>query len=674
MIKNTIFATFLSAFVLLFLLILSAYFNRFELTQQEAGLPKFTHQLASQSGQMVPMRDGIKLHTIVTLPKGVGPWPSLLVRNPYDTMGTDVFNFFCSLFSRYGYACVYQEARGQMRSEGDWEPLFREPNDTTDTLNWMVEQSWMDGNIGMWGVSYLALIQWAGAIDAPPELKTFVPISMGTDFHKTLYEKGMFRHFASLWILLMPERGINIKGVLNFMKAVKHFPHEEIDEKYAGTKLSWYQEWIRDAELDSATWKRKDAVDLKGLTARLDIPLLMFDGWYDPFLGAEFNDYQTLASREKSRFIVGPWSHIQIAASALPVDESANDAIRMELTQSLDWFEHFLKGKPLNDGAYIQTYVMGANKWKKRKSWPPQTDNIQFTLANLSESNSCENGQLLKVSSGSTPRDERASEEGLQDSLVQETFVQEEMVQNELVQDNQGAERAQNVSKEIDEAREQISYVYDPNDPVFSRGGTGFLGPLTPEIAPGSLFQKGMCEREDVLSFTTPVFDDDQTIVGNIKLKLLVSTDANDTAFTAKLMDVLPDGRAVNIRDSGTTLALRNDVKTRLLYEPNSLVEVNIEMWPIEWMIKKGHRVRLDISSSNFPAYNIHSNYAGNWAEQNQVKIAKQTVYAPSILSLPFESKNIKIITESSETSINEVPEQAGKVSQDQVSTIDNDI
>jgi len=596
----------LATFSLLLLVVLSALANRFELLRNFWDLPPYTHQLGENSEFMLPMRDGVKLRTLLQKPEGVGPWPAILIRNPYDTLGSDLFNQVCKIFAQYGYACVYQEARGQMKSEGHWEPLVNEPFDTSDTLYWIDKQNWMDGNMAMWGVSYLALTQWAGAMDYPPSLKTFVPTSMGTDFHEIIYEKGNFRLFITLWVLLMPDRGVNVKGVLNFWNAAGHFPHKEIDEKFAGKKLDWYQEWIRDVGLNSPTWKRGDAIAVKQIPANLDIPVLIYDGWYDPFFSAELQDYQTLATREQSRMVIGPWSHVQMPATSLDVD--VEDGIKMSMQQILPWFDYYLKGNKQADAEpYIQTFDLGSNKWTKRTSWPPATDPLHFQFASLEQANSCSDGKLVAII---TKTEETEELEAV------EVEDMEELVANEMV--------------------EQVSYFYDPSKPVPSRGGSAFLGPLSLKTAPGALTQKGFCERDDVLTFTSAAFENDKTIAGSIRVNLKVSSDAEDSAFTAKLMDVHPDGRVINIRDSISTLSYRNDSPDALTYVPNTLVEMTLDMWPIEWTLKAGHKLRVDISSSNFPAYNIHSNYAGPWSEQTRFKVARQTVYAGSEVVLPL--------------------------------------
>jgi predicted acyl esterase len=625
--KKGFLAIFLAISLLCGLAFISVLINRLEIIKTVWNLPEYSHEMGDQQELMLAMSDGIKLRTLQQFPKGDGPWPTVLIRNPYDTMGSDLFNVFCELFVNYGYACVYQEARGQMLSEGEWEPLVNEPNDTSDTLYWIADQNWNDGNIGMWGVSYLALTQWAGALDYPSELKTFAPTSMGTDFHKIIYEKGNFRLFLSLWILLMPDRGTNIEGVFNFWEAAEHFPHNEIDTMYAGKKLTWYQDWIRDVGIDDYTWQRDDAIAVKKIAENLSIPVLIYEGWYDPFFKAELQDYQNLASRSKSRMVIGPWSHIQQPATSLNVDVS--DAIKLSLQANLEWFDYYLKGnKNADASAYIEIFDLGANQWKRYDSWPPTTENLRFGLMNLENANDCESGKLIKVSESLTE----------QNTDILELLNEEDDVLN--VDESEAFIDEAIALSSLESNLENVSYFYDPRNPVQSRGGSGFLGPLNVEVRPGALTQNGFCEREDVLTFQSEDFDESVTIAGNVIANLTVSSDAEDTAFTAKLMDVDPNGVAINIRDTISTLSYRNDSTQALEYTPTSIVDMTLDMWAIEWTLKAGHHLRLDISSSNFPAYNIHSNYAGNWASQERVKTAKQTVYSGSELIVPVISLN----------------------------------
>lgn len=612
----------------------SLYLNKHHLVRIKNDLPPYTHAIDHMKSEMVAMRDGVKLFTRTYIPEGKGPWPSVLMRNPYARMDP-VFSTFCEMFARYGYACTIQFTRGQGPSEGIWEPVVNEPNDGSDTLYWMAEQSWMDGNMAMWGGSYLALTQWAAAFDYPSELKTFVPISMGTNFHKILYEKGMFRHFATWWTLLMPDREMRPDAAKPevLIEVTQHFPHIEIDEKFIGQKLDWYREWVGATSMDSPTWKREDAIQLSRVAKNLDIPLLLIDGWYDPFFSSQFQDYLNLGTKEQSRMIIGPWSHIQRPAGDL-LPEETKSAMSIALNLSLEWFDHHLRGKPLEGEGFIKTYDIGLNQWKSRTVWPPETIDKQFQLTAFALSNTCDQGGLVEAD---------LIERGfLEKNLEERGLSERDLAETSFAEGSLSADSNSNDNVNYNDSNnEKVSYDYDPNKPVESRGGSGFLLPLADNMKPGAILQDGICEREDVLTFMSPALTSDISITGDIKVVLKVSSSAEDTAFTAKIIDVYPDGRAVNIRDSISTLAYRNDVRSPLTYEPNTIVDVNIDMWPIEWTLQKGHRLRLDISSSNFPAFNIHSNFSGPWALQKETKVATQTIYSPSFIQLPIEVQSI---------------------------------
>jgi putative CocE/NonD family hydrolase len=458
-------------------------------------------------------------------------------------------------------------------------------------LYWLAKQKWVDGNIGMWGVSYLALVQWAAAFDYPPELKTMVPISMGTDFHKTLFEQGAFRHFVTYWMMLIPDSEPDTDNVEeeNFLDAVRHMPHTEVDKEFTENELDWYREWIASSSLEAPIWSREDAQQLAQVAENMEIPVLLLDGWYDPFFGAQFQDYLDLGSREKSVMVIGPWNHLQMPAGDLLPEETPG-ATEVSMQMGLEWFDYYLKNNSDNKPkeGYIKVYDVGSNEWQSYDQWPPAYKTINFYLSEFSKSPNCDGG-VLSLSEG------------------------------------------------VSEGRaEQVSYTFDPNNPVMSRGGSSFLMPLNEQMGPGALLQKGLCEREDILTFISEPLGEDMTIAGEMQAVLSVASDAEDTMFTAKLIDVFPDGSAVNIRDSATTLRMRNNAGSELDYSVGEIVEVAIKMWTTHWTLKKDHRLRLDVSSSNFPAFNLHSNYAGPWEKQTERKIARQSVYAPSYLKLPI--------------------------------------
>jgi putative CocE/NonD family hydrolase len=553
----------------------TAYLFRHELLRQIQGLPPFTHSAGEERLDMLRMRDGVRLATTVYQPRGEGPWPAILIRNPY--MRFDIMvRSWCGRLVRYGYACVYQDVRGQGASEGEWEPLVNEGSDGEDTLRWLAAQQFQDGNIAMIGPSYLAAVQWAAAADLPPEVKTFVPSVTALNLHDIVYQDGMFRHETfTAWAAMMRQRGLPRSDAgQSYQQAIRHRPHLEIDERFYGMRLPWYRQWVTSPSPSAPLWQTADSRRLLETPERLKVPILMIGGWYDVFLGPQMRDWHRLATRAQSRYLVGPWTHVGQGGPALDTPDAGGGLLQWPVL--LDWIGHHLKGEPLENGPGVATYVMRENRWVTRPAWPPPTRRLRLHLRGAGQASSCDGGRL----------DEAAPTE-----------------------------------------REEASYSYDPDDPVPTRGGAGMLAFILPGFdgaPPATVWQEGLCERSDVLSFVSDPLEAPLHLAGAVQVALTVASDAPDTAFTARLVEVLPDGRAVNIRDGITSLAYRNGAKAPLSYTPRQEVGIAIPFWPIEWKVPAGSRLRLDVSSSDFPKYHAHTNRAGIWSEQVDAAKAEQ--------------------------------------------------
>lgn len=563
-----------------------SYVLRFEILRWQLGLPGWTHSAGDVHEFAVAMRDGVRLSTTVYEPTGTAPWPTILIRNPYDA---PFIAAWCGIFVRSGYACVYQEVRGQMGSEGEWIPAVNELDDGEDTLAWLVEQTFHDGNIGLYGPSYLASVQWAAATRGlPPEVKTLVPLVFATDMYSLAYQRGMFRHeILTAWAAIMPGRGFANANRKHYPDLVRHRPHAEVDEVYLGVRLDWYRDYITSPGRGDPFWQQSDVAELLAAPGRTTVPVLLVGGWYDIFLAAQLGDWQKLGNRADSKFVIGPWTHLMSTAGDLELPDGRGGGWQWELV--LDWMGHHLRGEPLDQPTGgVESYALGEDRWHVRPEWPPPGREHRLHLTALAGSPRCEGGSL-----GTNPP----------------------------------------------EQFQEVSYSYDPDDPVPMRGGAGSLAFILADGGPvHSVLQRGLCERPDVLSFTSEPLVEPLRIAGPIQVGLSVSSSAPDTAFTAKLIEVLPDGRAYNIRDSITSLAYRNSDSAAELYTPETVVSVEIDLWPIEWVVAAGSRLRLDISSSNFPAFHAHPNVAGIWALQEEAQTARQTLYAgpdrPAWLSL----------------------------------------
>ena len=256
--------------------------------------------------------------------------------------------------------------------------------------------------------------------------------------------------------------------------------------------------------------------------------------------------------------------------------------------EMLDWFGHHLKGDELKSSLGVNVYVMGKNEWRHYDEWPPKTEKIAYSLRQEANSSDCSVRKLVEL-------------------LKSDTEI----------------------------SQIPVSFEYDPRDPVPTRGGAGMLAFLLPGYKgarPGNVFQRPACERNDIISYKTETLKDGLLISGKIRTNLFVSSTAPDTSFTFKLIEEFEDGRAINIRDAITSLAFRNGSQKPRSYEPGKKVEIEIVSWPIEWWVSPGSKLRLDVSSSDFPKYHAHSNRAGPWAKQIDTDVATQTLYGGELV------------------------------------------
>lgn len=559
----------------------------------EAELPPPLFEVGGKENYEVKMRDGILLQTCVVVPAGIGPWPTILIRNPYVVI-KDMFLALGTIFSKQGYAVVIQECRGTGTSGGKWEPFINEREDGLDTLDWLVIQEWVDGNIGLYGASYLSFVQWVMVDQLPPQVKTLFLSVFGTERHRQMYMNGMFRHeIYTAWTV--DNSGIKSdrdKGEL-YQSALRVRPHLDMDQQLYGEEIPWYREWLTQVDIENNLWEQGLWADLQKIPEKLNVPVCMVGGWFDHHLDGMVEAYKKIRYevKKKSRFIIGPWIHSLKTAGDLTYPNS--EVIGTSgIKAALEWFNYQLKGEQLDKPlGVVETYVIGDDEWKVWENWPNKTEqkNVYLEMENQlgNKSGILSNDKLPKSDS--------------------------------------------------------VSFIYDPNNPVISKGGSALLAWITPNfkgIAPASVLQPEPGYREDVLTFVSPPLKEELLIAGNIKVHLTVSSDVQDTAFSVKVMVVLENGEALNIGDGITSLAYRAGKKLQNIYKELEAVDIEIELWPITWCIKKGSKIRLDISSSNFPAYHIHPNISGPWAEQKSVKIATQTIYFGenhnSFVEIPF--------------------------------------
>jgi putative CocE/NonD family hydrolase len=243
-------------------------------------LPEPRYENGEFSDLLVEMRDGIRLMTHVWLPKGEGPWPVIFLRNPYVD-GGDIRDPALMVFVRYGYAVVFQECRGRGASEGVWEPFVNERQDGLDTLAWLIEQEWQDGNIGLYGGSYLSFNQWILADELPPQVKTLYISVLGTDQNRFVYMNGMFRHdIYSNWAISNAgvDWGDRDLNEVAYKAAYPFRPPIEMDEQLLGKKLSWYRSFLANPGSGDPLWQDGLWDKLRSIPSKVSIPVCMAGG------------------------------------------------------------------------------------------------------------------------------------------------------------------------------------------------------------------------------------------------------------------------------------------------------------------------------------------------------------------------------------------------------------
>ncbi len=561
-------------------------------TRRALDLPDFTDRPGRRFSEDVPMSDGTPLYTRVALPKGDGPWPTILIRNPYPA--DPYLDAICARYVRYGYACVHQKVRGQGRSGGEWMPLQHERADGLETLDWLIAQPWSADSIALLGESYLAGTQWAVADVLPEAVKTIIPSVFGLEMYSNVYEGGMFRHeLITAWMTLIPDRRFRMLAGRDYQRALRHRPRSEADLIAAGVAVPWYRAWLAAQERSADFWQAPEVLLADSIPTRTTVPVLMMGGWSDVFLNTQLATWASLASQSDSTLVIGPWDHLggsdaDVRLANIDDDIGLQDSYT-QLRRTLDWLDHHLKGAP---AAYpvgqTVVYTMGADTWQVAPSWPPPTTARTLT-AGAGDADTC--AALL-----------------------------------------------------AEEIGPPVRYDYDPTDPTPSIGGAGSIAGVLPGfhgIPVGLRDQGDLCaSRSDMVGWQTPPLTAPMRIAGPITATLTVSSTAPDTAFNVRIVDVRPDGTALHVREGIRALSFREGDAHRVAYTPGEVVELVVETWPIDYQLSPGSRLRLEVASASFPKFEAHTNTDEYWADAVRTEVATQTLHRVTV-SLPLVSDTV---------------------------------
>lgn len=546
----------------------------------------------ADTGVMVPMRDGIRLSTDLYFPEGAtGRLPAILWRSIYDKTGAIEREPGMRELVQRGYVAVIQDTRGRGSSEGEFTPSVGDRNDGYDTVDWLVRQPWSNGKVGSAGCSSLGEAQLLLAaarhpkhVAAFPQAAASALLTRGRPW--AAFDGGLFELAQTAgWFSVDGEDvDFSVLPIIDVLEAAGRLPSHYETFASSNPDGPWFRqlEWIRPGE-------------------KLDVPALFFDSWYD-YGPAETLDLFNMArkdsigstARDNQFVIIAPGTHCGYSSATertIVGERELGDARIDVLDLQIRWFDYWLKGidNRVTDRPRIQYYLMGANRWRTADRWPvPGTRFTTVYLGSKGNANSLNGDGRLSFE----PPTREASD----------------------------------------------SFVYDPASPVPSLGGHACCTGTDTES--GSYDQTRIEERDDVLVYTSAPLEKGIEVTGPLALTLFVSSSAPDTDFTAKLVDVYPDGRAFNVQEGALRMRYRKGFDKDLRMRPGDIYEARIDLHVTSNYFGPGHRIRLEISSSNFPRWDRNLNTGGNNYDESNYITARNTVHhsiaRPSVLILPI--------------------------------------
>jgi len=560
------------------------------------------------------MRDGTVLRADVYRPRTNDPVPVILMRTQYGKAGAQAAPARYQppdWFASHCYLVVIQDVRGQGSSGGTFSEFTHDMDDGYDSVEWAAGLAGSNGKVGMYGSSYVGATQWLAAVTAPPHLVTIVPANTASDYYDGwTYEGGEFRlAFVQPWaigsIALSAARNRGDQAAVGELTAAAADPTRWMNfrpfkdlpplQPRNPAVAPWYFDWIRHSARDGF-WAR---VSIRDRYASVRVPVLDFEGWYDAFLAGGVENFAgmvarggTETARGNQRLVIGPWDHVNWGrpdSDPAPLlhdigavgDSPINDLM-------LAWFEHFLKGRDngVATGPRVDYFVMGADAWKSAPNWPlPQT---QWTTFYLSGAGGIADrkGELLTSAPSAQPAD---------------------------------------------------TYTYDPAFPAPSLGGHSCCGAQSGPQGPFD--QTPVEQRSDVLVYDTAPLEHDTEITGPVSARLWAQSSATDTDFTAKLTVAKPDGRVINLNNGILRTAFRDSLSAPTPTVPGRPYEYRIQIWPTSYEFRRGDRIRLEISSSDYPQFAPNSNTGAPFGESAAAKSATQAILHdgahPSAITLP---------------------------------------
>jgi putative CocE/NonD family hydrolase len=534
----------------------------------------------------VKMRDGVELSADVYRPDTTGQFPVILSRTPYNKTGRGTLNQG-RYFVPHGYVYVAMDVRGRGDSDGKFIPYQNDGVDGCDAIEWCAQQPWSTGMVGTIGGSYLGRIQWLAAVQQPPHLTTMIALVSPSDPYVE-WPTGAPLPMDISWYHFTAGHVNQNMDAVDWAKIQWHLPLNTMDEA-AGRPNPYWKEMFHHPPSDK--WWDPDRYQDK--YDKVQVPVLDISGWYDDeqvgtplnYIGMTTKGV-TEEIRHNQKLLMGPWPHNVNSNSKLGAVDFGSTAVIDLNGYELGWFDYWLKG--IDNGIMkeppVRIFVMGDNKWVDENEWPMvRTKWTKYYLHSNGKANSLNgDGTLSTVEPSTEPTD---------------------------------------------------NFTYDPAQPV-------------PFITEPSFAQIGgpddyrpVERRQDVLVYTTEPLSEDTEVCGPIRVELYASSSGRDTDFMAKLIDVWPDSIAQRLIDGMVRARFRDGMDKPSLIEPGRVYAYNIDCWNTCQTFKKGHRIRIEISSSAFPKYDRNPNTGEELGTTARMQTADQKVYHdkehPSFVVLP---------------------------------------
>lgn len=548
------------------------------------------------------MRDGVILRADIYRPNAGGKFPVILQRRYYDKRTIVDFGYRAAA---RGFVSIIQDTRGRFSSDGEFYPFRDEANDGYDTVEWAAALPYSNGKVGMWGASYVGVSQMLAAIAQPPHLAGICPVVTGSDYHDGwIYQGGAFEQwFDEGWTSGMAQdtldryvRKHSNPNVGRWTLPLTEYPlfnfsPLSVDPGLTETLAPYFLDWLKHPSFDNY-WKRWSIPEH---FADINVPALHVAAWYDLFQGGSLRNYVGIkehggpAARANQRLIVIIGGHAGGGRKIGDVDFGPTADQWDETAVVLDWYDYLFKGVKNRFATQkpVRIFVMGANQWRDEDDWPlARAQPAKYFLNSGGNANSMRGDGTLSTTSPQSSSPDH--------------------------------------------------YVYDPTNPTPTVGGP--LGD-SPYIPAGPRDQRPAESRNDVLVYSTPPFSQDTEITGPISLELYASSLAADTDFTGKLVDVWPDGFAEDLTEGIIRARYRDSQARPVFMNPGQVYRFIIDLWSTSNVFRAGHRLRLEVASSNFPRFDRNMNTGKDQATARRSVPAINTIYHdpehPSALVIP---------------------------------------